>query len=270
MEAAGQVSRRSTRTGRGVSAFPHLFRFFMRDFSRSSAPIGLLIILLAADFLLFAGTPNRRELFTGLYIVTALAAIFSAAVFLSRANRHETHAIVARPISRASFFFALLFCSWLVAMIGYLLSALATIARFGGWLSTGNAETVTTPLSYFTDPSVLLSSSVTMMALSAFVVGLASLLSPLVASAEARLVALVSIALLVMSFDSRNFPIVALRPLLEQLPPVLAPIAGALKYATDAPADNVAATSLLILITYAALLWLVATWIFTTRDLTFE
>jgi hypothetical protein len=119
-------------------------------------------------------------------------------------------------------------------------------------------------------PVTYLTGSVPIVVAAAFAVCVIALLSTLVASAGMRLFVVAIFALLVMSFDSRHFPIEALRPALERVPPVLAPVAGALKYATDTPPDQIAITSLTILSGYTLLLAFAALSLAAGRELNFD
>ena len=60
------------------------------------------------------------------------------------------------------------------------------------------------------------------------------------------------LAIFVMAFDPRTFPLPFLTPFIERMPPVLAPILGALHFATDPSPDSLAIASVAILAAYTS------------------
>jgi hypothetical protein len=105
-----------------------------------------------------------------------------------------------------------------------------------------------------------------MLAVGMLTISIVALLSTFVSPSLLRLFLLAMIALLIMSFDNRNFPIVDVRPALQALPPVLAPVAEALHYATEASRDTVAVVSLAMMAGYSFFLVLVVLSLSATRE----
>jgi hypothetical protein len=54
-----------------------------------------------------------------------------------------------------------------------------------------------------------------------------------------------------MAFDPRSFPIENLRPVMARIPPLFAPVIGAIQYAGSADPDTVARASLLTVAAFA-------------------
>ncbi|HYP41794.1 MAG TPA: hypothetical protein VEX13_15660 [Chloroflexia bacterium] len=242
--------------------FWNLAIFALRDFFRSPWIILHLLVLVGVQTLFFQYQSGQGHFFLVEYITTTILAAITAGVMLSRANRAETYPILARRVPRASFTGAIMLAAWLVAIVGYLLSSLAVYARFyGPWLSDAP---VAPPWLVSID---FLDNTLPVAAAALTAVGLVALLSSFISPSGVRLGLLALLALLVMSFDSRNFPIEAVRPALDRFPPVLAPLAGALKYATENTPDAVATLSLGLLAGYAVVLVLLALWLSTRREL---
>ncbi|MEO5954005.1 MAG: hypothetical protein ABIQ44_16200, partial [Chloroflexia bacterium] len=109
---------------------------------------------------------------------------------------------------------------------------------------------------------VLVSGALPVAVGTACVVGLMALISNFVSPFGVRLLVLGIIALGVMAFDPRSFPIENLRSLVAVMPPLLAPIVGAIRFATDVQPDAVARASLLVVAAYATtisgLVWLIS------------
>jgi hypothetical protein len=97
-------------------------------------------------------------------------------------------------------------------------------------------------------------------------VSLLALLSNFVAPFGLRLVVLAIVALMVMSFDARNFLIEQLRPVVQYLPPFVAPVAGALRFATDQALEPLSIVSLVMVSAYAVALLAIVLWLTARRE----
>ena len=150
--------------------------------------------------------------------------------------------------------------AWLVAVGAHLLSSAAALVRYGPWLEHNS------PVTRWADMVTLARGSLPMLVIALVVVCVVALLSTFVASSVLRLVILSFIALLIMSFDNRNFPIESIRPALQALPPVMAPVAGALRYATQPQPDTLAAVELGMLAGYAFFLALLVLWLSSSQE----
>jgi hypothetical protein len=148
--------------------------------------------------------------------------------------------------------------AWLVSVLAYAISALFDLVYFSEWV-TGQ------PLFEWQTPTNYALGSLPVLVGAAFAVCLVTLLSTFVSTSAVRLGTLTLIAVLVMSFDARNFPVEAMRPFLQNIPPVLAPLAGALKFAVEQ--DNIATVSLAVLGGYALLMLVLALSLAGTREL---
>jgi len=252
----------SLRTGRRPFVFGKLFRFVLRDFLRSPWPLIDLLMLVGVHALFFKYDNSSQSHFFGIeYATIALLAAINAAAIFSRAHRAETYAILARPVPRASLTGAMLLVAWLSAVVAHIVSTLADIVHFSPLLNSG----ATVPA--WRNPTTYLISSVPVLVMALAMVGFAALLSSYVSTPEQRLGIFAVVALFVMAFDPRNFPFEAIQPLIQKLPPLLAPAAGALKYATTNPPDPVAAFSLTMLSGYALALIVTVLWLSTQREL---
>jgi hypothetical protein len=230
---------------RGLAVFFKMLSFVLRDFFRSVWALFVLALLVAIHLLLFNESPTRGHFFGVQYASTLLVAGIAAAGMFSRANRAEMYPILARSLSRVTVAGALMLAAWLVSVGAYLLSSAALLIRYGSWFE-GNA-----PIERWLDVPTFLYGTLPMLAIGVLAVSVVALLSTFVSPSVLRLVLLALMALLIMSFDNRNFPIEGIRPALQALPPVMAPVAGALRYATDVSRDTVAVVSLAMLAGYA-------------------
>jgi hypothetical protein len=257
LTAAHQTVRRSR------IVFWDLLSFVLRDFVRSPWVFFNLLTLVAIHALFYKYSPGRSYFFGIEYASTMLLAAITTSVLFGRANRAETYAILARPVPHTSYTGAIVLAAWVIAAGGHLLTMLVMF-RFGIWQDpqSDQISALTLLLDWRGNLPVLVGA--------AFSVGLIGLLSTFVSPSGVRLGVLALLALLVMSFDNRNFPITSLRPVLQDLPPVLAPVAGALKYATDLPPDSVATTSLAFLGGYALLLLIVVLVLSSSRELVLD
>lgn len=257
--ATPQAATIRAKTNPGV--FWSLVSFVLRDYMRT-AWVFLNIAVLVGIHALFFKYPSGQGHFFGVeYAATAVLAAITGAVIFARANRAESYAILARRVPRASYTGAIMLASWLVAVVGYLISTLFDVAIFSPWLTKSPFQAWQTPTNY-------LLGSVPVLVAAAFAVCLAGLLSSFVSSSAVRLGTMTALALLVMSFDNRNFPVETLRPILQQLPPVLAPIAGALQFATEQ--SSIATVSLALLAGYALLLAIAVLVLSSSRELILE
>jgi hypothetical protein len=154
--------------------------------------------------------------------------------------------------------------SWLVGIMVYALSALLVYARYVTFAPASPIRTEWLNL------GTLVSGSLPVAVGLACVVGLMALVANFVSPFGVRLLVLGVIALGVMAFDPHSFPIENLRPLIEVMPPLLAPLIGALRFATDAQPDAVARASLLLVAAYATTIIGVVWWLSTRRDIVIE
>src|SRR5687768_8624514 len=212
---------------RGIVPFFTLLGFVIRDYFRSAWPLVNVAILVILHSFFFNHQSNRSHFFALEYAMVVVVAALPTAAIFARANRAETYAILARPVRRVTLTAAILLASWLITMLFHLVSTLIEGIRFGPLLNPATEGTL------WRNPVTHITAMLPMMVAAAATVGLIALLSSFVSSSGMRLGILGALALLVMSFDSKNFPIEGVRPLLQQLPPVLAPAAGALKFATE-------------------------------------
>jgi hypothetical protein len=261
------VEGMQTGTRRRPAVFGTILRFILNDFVRSPWPVVNLLAIAGVQLFLFNYSPDRGHFFGVEYALALALGVINAAALFSRANRPESYAIFARPVSRAAFTGAIMLVSWLLAVLAHVVSGVAVVMRFGPVFVQTPAAGPVPPADAVT---AFLNGSLPVVAGSALAVTLMSLLSAFVSPPGVRLGVLAVLAVLVMSFDSRNFPVEPLRPYLQHLPPVLAPIAGALKYATEPPADAVAVASLIAVGVYALVLAVVVLLISGNRELVLD
>lgn len=247
---------------RGPAMFWTLTTFLLKDFVRSAWGVANLIIIAAAHLILFGDAPTRGQFFNSMYLVALGLAALNTAVVFARANHPHTYHILARPITRTAFITAALLASWVVSVAAYLLSALLVVLRYGpvfredttGWLSAG----------------ALQAGSIALIVGMTFVVSLMALLSNFVSPFWVRFLVLGLIALLVMAFDPRSFPVEQARPWVKMVPPVLAPVFGAVRYATEPAPDALAIASIIVVASYATLILALVLWLSTRRELELE
>lgn len=247
---------------RGTATFGALIWFILHDFLMSFWVYANLFVLLLAQVWLSGDTPSRERFFNVAYLTTMLLAAINTAGILSRANHPHTYPILARPVSRTTYVTACMVAAWLVSIAGYVITILLTIFRYGPPLHAGAAS--------WLNLTTLQMGSVPVVVACTFAVSLLALLSNFVSPFWVRLAALGIIGLLVMAFDPRTFPIDQLRPLVEKIPPLLAPIAGALRYATDPQPDPIATASILIVAAYTTTLLALVLWLSTRREIVLE
>jgi hypothetical protein len=230
--------------------FGKVFRFVLRDFLASAWPLVLVAVLVAVHVFLYTGTPTRRHFFGVQYTTTILMSALASAAFFGRAGRAEMYPILARPVPRATLTFALIMGASLVAVGVHLIGSAAVLVRYGPWLAPQQ------PVTGWLDFLAFGQGSLPVVLVALLVVSGAALLSHFIASTAVRLVTLALVALLVMAFDSRNFPIEGLKDILGQLPPIIAPVTGALRFATEPSPDLATTYSLVALLAYALALTL--------------
>lgn len=241
--------------------FWKLVRFVLRDYFRTAWVFLNVAILVAAHALFFKYKSGQGHFFGIEYAATMLQAALTSAVMFSRSSRAELYAILARRVLRASYVGAVMLSAWLVAVLTYVISTLFDLVYFSEWV-TGQ------PLGDWQTPTNYALGSVPVLVGAAFAVCLVSLLSSFVTSSAVRLGTMTLLAVLVMSFDARNFPVDTVRPFLQTIPPVLAPIAGALKFASEQ--DTIATVSLAMLGGYALLMLVLALVLSGTRELVLD
>jgi hypothetical protein len=238
--------------------FWKLVRFTLSDYFRTAWVFLNVAILVGVHALFFQYKSGQDHFFGIEYAATMLQAALTCAVMFSRSNRAESYAIFARQVSRASYVGAVMLAAWLMSVLAYALSALFDLLYFSEW-ATGQ------PLLDWQTPTNYALGSVPVLLGAAFAVCLVALLSTFVSTSAVRLGTMTILAVLVMSFDARNFPFEGVRPLLQNIPPVLAPLAGALRFATEQ--DNIATISIAMLGGYTLLMLIVALVVAGTREL---
>jgi len=245
-----------------LSIFGTLLWFIIRDFVRSPWLIFNLLVIAGLQLLL-PGTDLARANFFGLVylFMLALSAVNTMAIF-SRADDAHTYAILARPVTRTGYVVACMAAAWLVSVLAYVLVTALAYLRYGPPLNSPAPD-------FFGFSSYLTASLAVLVAIS-FAVSLMSLLSAFVSPFWVRFLVLAIIAFLVMSFDPRNFPIPYLQDFVARVPPVLAPIAGALRLATDSPPDSLAKLSVVILAAYTCTLLALVLWLSTRREMVLD
>ena len=246
---------------RGPAPFFSLLSFVVRDYFRSPWPLLVNVaILVIVHSLFFNYQSDQSHFFAIEYAMVVVIAALTTAVIFARANRAETYVILARPIRRVALTATMLLASWLITLFFHIISTLIESIRFSRLLNPGLDDMA------WRNPVTHLTGMLPIMVAAAATVGLIALLSTFVSSSGVRLGILGALALLVMSFDSKNFPIEGFRPFLQQLPPVLAPAAGALKFATEPQPDSIAILSLGLLALYTLLLLAAALWMASQRE----
>lgn len=228
---------------RGASTFVTLLFFFLRDFVRSSWVWFNVVGVVLDHLFFFANIPSRDSFFSVTYITTLLLSALTTAGIFSRANHPHTYPILARRISKTTFVAAGMFASWIIGMLTYVLAALLVVLRYKVLASEGGPEWLT--------PSTLVLGSITIAVAATFAVALMTLLSNFVASFTVRMITLAVMTISVMAFDPRSFPIENLRPVMARIPPLFAPVIGAIQYAANADPDTVARASLLTVAAFA-------------------
>jgi hypothetical protein len=229
---------------RPFSVFGTLLRFVMRDFFRSPWTVFNVLAIILLQFFLPDANPTRTQFFSLVYLfMLALSALNTMAIF-SRANGSHTYPILARPVTRTGYIVASISAAWLVSALAYLVVTALAFLRYGPPFQTAAPDWLGFP--------AYLMAGIPMVVGIAFAVSLMSLLVAFVAPFWVRFVVLAIIAILVMSFDPRNFPVPYLQGVVENIPPLLAPIAGALRFATETPATGLSIVSVIILAAYTS------------------
>jgi hypothetical protein len=248
-------------TRRGEAPFGPVFWFALRDYLRSPWLWINLVILMVVQFFLLAEPPNREEFFGTVYLITLLMGALNSAAIFSRADHPQTLAVLVRPVSRVAFVGALWLIAMLVTLGGYLLTTVAALLRHGPPL-----QPVSPVNEWMQNLPVFATGSLPVIAGAALAVSMLALLSNFVAPFGLRLVVLAIVALMVMSFDPRNFLIEQLRPIVQYLPPFVAPVAGALRFATDPAIEPLAVISLVMVSAYAVAILAVVLWLTSRRE----
>ncbi|HET6314613.1 MAG TPA: hypothetical protein VFH60_12330 [Chloroflexia bacterium] len=241
--------------------FWKLLRFTLSDYFRTPWVFLNVAILVGVHAVFFTYKSGQSHFFGIEYAAAMLQAALTCTVMFSRSNRAESYAILARQVPRASYVGAVMLAAWLVAALAYALSALFDMVYFSEWV-TGQ------PLFDWQTPTNYALGSLPVLVGAAFAVCLVTLLSTFVSTSAVRLGTMTLIAVLVMSFDARNFPVEPMRPVLQNIPPVLAPLAGALKFAVEQ--DDIALVSLAVLGGYTLLMLVFALVLSGTRELVLD
>jgi hypothetical protein len=241
--------------------FVPLFLFAWRDYIRSPWAWANLVVLMAVQFIFLSNPPTREEFFGTSYLTVLLLGALNSAAIFSRADHPQTTAILVRPISRAAYVGALWLVALLVTLAGYLATLVAIVLRHGPPLHGINPVN-----EWMQNLLVFVTGSLPMIAGAGLAVSLLALLSNFVAPFGLRLVVLAIVALMVMSFDARNFLIEQLRPVVQYLPPFVAPVAGALRFATDQTLEPLSVVSLVMVSAYAVALLAIVLWLTARRE----
>lgn len=246
---------------RGEAPFGPLFWFAWRDYARSPWLWINLGILMVVQFFFQSETPTREEFFGAAYLTALLLGALNSAAVFSRADHPQTMAVLVRPVSRVAYAGALWLVAMLVTLGAYVITLAASLLRHGPPLQPLNPVN-----QWMQDPLVFLTGTLPVIAGAALAVSLLALLSNFVAPFGLRLVVLAVVALMVMSFDPRNFLIEQLRPIVQYLPPFVAPVAGALRFATEPAIDPLAVISLIMVSAYAVAILAVVLWLASRRE----
>ncbi len=238
---------------RGASTFVTLLFFFLRDFVRSPWVWFNVMGVVLFHLFFFANTPSRDSFFSVTYIATLLLSALTAAGIFSRANHPHTYLILARRISKTTFVAAGMFAAWIVGVLTYVLAALLVVLRYKLLASDAGPDWLTL--------STLVLGSITIAVAALFAVALMTLLSNFVASFAVRMITLAVMTISVMAFDPRSFPIENLRPVMASIPPLFAPVIGAIQYAASADPDTVARASLLTVAAFASTIIGIVWWL---------
>jgi hypothetical protein len=248
-------------TRRADAPFGPLFWFAWRDYMRSPWLWINLVVLMVVQFFLLSNTPTREEFFGTVYLVTLLMGAINSAALFSRADHPQTLPILVRPVSRVAYTGALWLIAILVTVGGYMVTLLGVLLRHGPPL-----QPIDPVNAWMQNTLVFVTGTLPMIAGAALAVSLLALLSNFVAPFGLRLVVLAILALMVMSFDPRNFLIEQLRPIVQYLPPFVAPVAGALRFATDTVMDPLAVISLVMVSAYAVAILAIVLWLTSRRE----
>jgi hypothetical protein len=261
-ESARRPLHASPQWLRSASVFGTLALFVLRDFLRSPwLPFNLVAIVLG-HLAFFGEVPARTDFFSSAYVMTLALAALNMSGILSRANHPHIYPILARGISRATYVSASMLVAWIVSTVGYVLTGLLVFVKYG-WLLREDGLV-------WLDLSTWLNASLPVAVGVMFIVCLLALLANFVAPFSVRLTVLALITIGVMMFDPRSLPIEPLRPVAQFVPPLLAPVVGALRYATDTTPDSVAKASILILAAYASTILALVLWLSDRREAVIE
>jgi hypothetical protein len=247
---------------RNISTGWTLVWFIIRDFLHSSWGVFNALAILFVQLFLLGVEPSRVRYFGIVYMfMLGLSAVNTMALF-SRANGYHTYPILARPVTRTTYVAATMFASWIIGVAAYVVMSVLAYLRYG--------PPVHEPAPDWFALSTYLLASVAVVVAITFGVSLMSLLSAFVSPFWLRIVVLALISLLVMSFDPRTFPVPALTPVIAYVPPLLAPIGGAVHLATDGVPDALARASIIILAAYTSTLLALVLWLSTRREIVLE
>lgn len=247
---------------RGATMFWTLTAFLLRDFLRSPWLWFDLLGVGVTHLFFFSSTPDRTAFFTVTYFSTLILAAMTTAGIFSRANHPHSYPILARRVSKTTYVGSALLAAWIVGILTYVLASALVYLRYGMLVPEGPPD--------WLNAGTLVSGSLPLVVGLACVTGLMALVANFVSPFGVRLLVLGVIALGVMAFDPRSFPIENLRGMVAVMPPLLAPIVGALRFATDAQPDSVARGSLLVVAAYATTIIGLVWWISARREVVIE
>lgn len=249
---------------RWINTYWTLALFLMRDFVRSPWVWVNVVGVILTHLIFLGGAPDRPAFFAVVYVSTLVLATLTAAGIFSRSNHPHTYAILVRGISKAGYVTVCMLVAWLISVLTYGLAALLVFVRYAVLVPQD-----ATPPQWLT-PNVLLLGVLPVGVGAACAVGLMALIANFVSPFGVRLLVLGVIALGVMAFDPRSFPIENLRPFVSVMPPLLAPIVGAVRFATDVQPDAVARASLLVVAAYATTIIGLVWWLSSKREVVIE
>jgi hypothetical protein len=238
---------------RGTSTFLTLLLLFLRDFVRSPwvwFNVGGVVL---AHLVFFGNTPSRGNFFSVAYVTTLLLSALSTSGIFSRANHRHTYPILARRISKTSFVAAGMLASWIMGMLTYVLTGLLVMVRYKVLAAGGGAGWLTW--------ETMATGSVTIAVGAIFAVALMTLLSNFVSSFLVRMITLAVMTISVMAFDPRSFPIENLQPIMARIPPLFAPVIGAIQYASNENPDTVGRASVLTVAAFATTITGIIWWL---------
>lgn len=247
---------------RGISTFATLVGYFLRDLIRSPWIWFDLLGVLLVQLFFFANTPSRDSFFSVTYVTTLLLSALTTSGIFSRANHAATYPILARRVTKTSFVAAGMLTAWVIGMLTYVLASLLVALRYKLLAADGGPAWLT--------PGTLVLGSITIAVGAIFAVALLTLLSNFVSSFTVRMITLAVMTISVMAFDPRSFPIENLRSIMARIPPLFAPVIGAIQYAANDQPDTVARASLLTVAAFATTLIGLVWWLSARGEVVLE
>lgn len=248
----------------GTTIYGTLASFMFRDFMRSPIFWVDIVGVVLAHLLFFGNAPDRPAFFAISYFSTLLLAILTTAGIFSRANHPHSYPILARRVTKPGYVAAAMLVAWLISLLAYVLAALLVYLRYVVLIGQGSVAPE------WLTPGVLIMGILPVGIGAACVVGVMALIANFVSPFGVRLLVLGIIALGVMAFDPRSFPIENLRSFVAVMPPLLAPIVGAIRFASDVQPDAVARASLIVVAAYTTTICGLVWWLSSRREIVIE